>query len=35
MDFYVVAVSWSLRGLAHVLDTVDRFVASDVGRILP
>lgn len=29
------AMSWPLRGLAPVLDTVDRFVASDGGRILP
>jgi len=29
------ALSWPLRGLAPVLDTVDRFVASDGGRILP
>jgi acetyl esterase/lipase len=29
------AMSWPLRSLAPVLDTVDRFVASDGGRILP
>lgn len=29
------AISWPLRGLAPVLDTVERFVASDGGRILP
>jgi len=29
------AMSWPLRVLAPVLDTVDRFVASDGGRILP
>jgi len=26
------AISWPLRGLAPVLDTVDRFVSSDGGR---
>jgi len=29
------AMSWPLRGLAPVLEAVDRFVASDGGRILP
>jgi len=31
----IAAISWPLRGLAPVLDTVDRFVASDGGRISP
>ena len=29
------AMSWPLRGLAPVLDTIDRFVASDGGRTPP
>ena len=28
----IAAISWPLRGLAPVLDTVDRFVSSDGGR---
>lgn len=28
----IAAISWPLRGLAPVLDTVDRFVSSDAGR---
>jgi hypothetical protein len=29
------AMSWPLRVLAPVLDTVDRFVSSDGGRVMP
>jgi acetyl esterase/lipase len=31
----IAAISWPLRGLAPVLDTVDRFVKSDGGRNKP
>ncbi len=31
----IAAISWPLRGLAPVLDTVERFVASDGGRNMP